>query len=571
MNPSVSEVYQRFVWNEELSELASKLYDTPALTMGAVFDETPPLLERYAKTQWHSGEKKTHVVEALISANRRLGVLTPKVKANISKLYNGVVEAGHQTIVLGGPCYILNKAATIARIAALGHDKDLQFAPLFFLADYDTVQSELTNVRTPNVGQEGNLVGFPVEEGFEHSPVSAIPLPKSEWYTRVEESIRNSYRPLTRSLDSRVRVLHEERLEHAMALTRWAYDNSKTLGEWGAKIMGRLFNIEGNLGIPLLPASDDSFRSVLVEGLELLLARRNRERFLAAHDAATFLIEENGFRAHIGARTDSYVPFFYECSGKDCHRARIQLAYQESGKTAVLSGKCPNCGDVVSIETNTDTPDLSDVSNSLSPRVDSRQMAMDTLLPVVVHVGGTGETAYYAQVIPVAKELGLPFPEVLKYPRVYFNTPWNEELAGTLSQKGLPTLHSPEMFKTIGRIARFRKKKAYEEMNSALAQFDNQLQNSHMKLNHLLADLESRRREEESRTSDDNLKTRLELEKYLSWVYGQFTEGKIGQEATWSWMEWAVNSGFPDLFGPYWRAYVAEMKNGATHFVNFTL
>ncbi|MFW9798938.1 MAG: bacillithiol biosynthesis BshC [Candidatus Thorarchaeota archaeon] len=568
MSPSVSEIYQRFVWRRELAELATKLYDTPALTMGGIFDKTSPLLEEYTKTQWHSEEKKARVVEALTETNRRLGVLTPKVKANITRLYNGVVEAGHQTIVLGGPCYILNKAATIARIAALGHDKDLQLAPLFFLADYDTVQSELTHVRTPNVGQEGNLVGLPVEEGFEHSPVSVIPLPGYDWYTRVEESIRSSYRPLTKSLDSKVRVLLEERLEQALALTRWAYNNSKTLGEWGAKIMGRLFNVEGSLGIPLLPASDEPFRSLLVEGLEFLLARKNRKRFLAAQDAATSLIEKNGFRANIGARTDSYVPFFYECPRKECNRARIELAYNENGKTAVLSGKCPNCGDVVTIETNADTPDLSDVSSSLSPRVDSRQMAIDTLLPIVVHVGGTGEAAYYAQVIPVAKELKFPFPGFLRYPRVYFNTPWNERLADTLGQKGFTTLHSPEMFKTVGRIGRSRKKKKFDDMNKAAGEFESLLQSTHMKLNKSLADQETVGK---SQSGDDNLKTKLELERYLSWSYGQFTKGKISQEATWSWIEWAINSGFPDLFGPYFRAYVGEMRNGATYFVNFTL
>jgi hypothetical protein len=76
---------------------------------------------------------------------------------------------------------------------------------------------------------------------------------------------------------------------------------------------------------------------------------------------------------------------------------------------------------------------------------------------------------------------------------------------------------------------------------------------------------------EEHKTSDERLMTKLQVERYLSWVYGQFTQGKIGQEVTWSWIEWAINSGFPDLFGPYFRAYVADMKNGSTYFVNFTL
>ena len=45
----------------------------------------------------------------------------------------------------------------------------------------------------------------------------------------------------------------------------------------------------------------------------------------------------------------------------------------------------------------------------------------------------------------------------------------------------------------------------------------------------------------------------------------------MGQESSWSWIDWAINSGFADLFGPYQRAYVGPMKNGSTVFVNFTI
>lgn len=571
MNPSVSDIYQQFVWKGNRSELAAKLYNSPPITMGSIFDRASGLLDKYSGTQWHTEDRKKIVSEALISINRELGTLTPKVKENIGRLRSGAVEAAHQSVVMGGPCFVLNKAATATRIANLSQDRDPQLTSFFFIADYDIVQPELTNIRTPNAGQEGNLVSFPVEEGYEHSPVSAVPLPDSDWYTQVEESIRGGYRPLVKPLGSQTRSLVEERLEQALALTRWAYNNSSTLGQWGERILGRLFNVEGHLGIPLLPASDERIRPLLVEGLEFLLGRKNRERFLKAHEEATSLIGENGFRAGIGERNDTYVPFFYECPGEGCNKARIVLSYQVDGGTAALTGKCPSCGDRVEIETNANTPDLSEISGQLSPRVDTRQIAVDSLLPVVVHVGGPGETAYYAQVIPAANALDMPFPLFVRYPRVYFNTPWNEELAGTLKEKGFPTLHSPEMFKATGLIGRFRKKKNYEEMNSALESFDSLLLESLASLNQKHMDMSHEKPGEAHKASDDHLMTKLEVERYLSWVYGQFTQGKIGQEATWSWIEWAINSGVPDLFGPYFRAYVSEMKNGATYFVNFTL
>jgi len=541
------------------------------MTMGGIADRASGLLDRYSATQWHTEERRKRVSETLIAINRELGTLTPKVKENVGRLHRGAVEAAHQSIVMGGPCFVLNKAATATKIANLSQDRDPKLTSFFFIADYDIVQSELTNIRTPNVGQEGNLVSFPVEEGFEHSPVSVIPLPDIDWYAQIEMSIRGCYRPLTKSLGTHARSLIEERLEQALSLTRWAYNNSSTLGQWGEKILGRLFNVEGDLGIPLLPSSDERIRSLLVGGLEFLLARENRERFLRAHEEATALITENGFRTGIGGRNDTYVPFFYECLGEGCNRARIELSYEVTGKTAALTGKCPGCGERVTIETNADAPDLSDVSGQLSPRVDTRQIAMDTLLPVVAHVGGPGEAAYYAQVIPAAKALDIPFPLFLRYPRVYFNTPWNERLANTLKEKGFPTLHSPEMFKITGRISRFRKKKRYHEMNSALEEFDRLLSDSQTSLNQKHIDVKKQKLGDAAKADEGYLMTKLEVERYLSWVYGQFTQGKVGQEATWSWIEWAINSGFPDLFGPYFRANVSEMKNGATYFVNFTL
>ncbi|UCH04945.1 MAG: bacillithiol biosynthesis BshC, partial [Candidatus Thorarchaeota archaeon] len=464
-----------------------------------------------------------------------------------------------------------NKAATATKIANLSQEGNPQLTSFFFIADYDIVQPELTNIRTPNAGQEGNLVSFPVKEGHEHSPVSALPLPDSDWYAQVEESIRAGYRPLVKPLASQTRLLIEERLEQALSLTRWAYDNSSTLGQWAERILGRLLNVEGNLGIPILPGSDERIRSLLVEGFEFLLGKENRERFLKAHEEATSLIVENGFKPGIGERNDAYVPFFYECPGEGCNKARIDLSYQVAKGTAELTGKCPSCGDRVAIETDANRPDLSEVSNQLSPRVDTRQIAVDAVLPVVAHVGGPGEVAYYAQVIPAANEMDIPFPLLLRYPRVYFNTPWNEGLAGTLKEKGFPTLHSPEMFKATGQIGRFRKKKDYEKMNSALESFETLLKDSLASLNQKHKEMSHEKPGKALKTSDDHLMTKLEVERYLSWVYGQFTQEKIGQEVTWSWIEWVINSGFADLFGPYFRAYVAEMKNGSTYFVNFTL
>ncbi len=203
--------------------------------------------------------------------------------------------------------------------------------------------------------------------------------------------------------------------------------------------------------------------------------------------------------------------------------------------------------------------------------MDSRQILIDTLIPTVAHVGGPGETAYYAQVIPSARAMNIPFPMFMKYPRVYFNTPWNEQLAKSLEKDGFKVLHRKDMFKLMGKIAKSRRKKQYDEMNEQLVSLSQLIFDTHSSLNESLEETSKKIVESTGKALEALQFQKLELERYLSWVFGQYVDNKLGQESSWSWIEWAINSGFSDLFGPYERAYVGPMKNGATVFVNFSV
>ncbi len=571
MVPSVNRVYHDFIWYRENEELATALYDAPPITMNSIAERTYEILHQYSEMLWHLKEKMDLLESALLKSNKKIGCLTPKVRERISDLKKGAIEAAHQTVVLGGPAYILNKAATADRLVTFCSEKEIDLSSYFCVADYDIVQSELTNIRVPVLGQGGTLVSIPVPENYENSPVSVLPLPESDWYDQVEEDIRNSYRPMLKYIDGPGRLLYEERLEQALAITRWSYVNSKTLGEWAERIIGRLFNIEGNLGIPLLVASNENIRELLVEGLEYLIARENRERFLTTFNEITDRITKAGYNPSIGHREEDYVPFFFECQNDGCNRARIELHYVDKGSDILLTGRCPTCGEAIDIETSADSPYLGEIAQQMSLRVDSRQLVIDTIVPTVVHVGGPGETAYYAQVIPSAKAMGIPVPMFVKYPRVYFNTPWNEKLAKDLELNEVKILHRGEMFSILGKIARFRKKERFDEMNEMLAGLGQFIQENYSYLNQRHQEIESKIENASGEKSDVLLSLKSDIEKYLSWTYGQYTTGKIGQESSWSWIEWAINSGFTDLFGPYQRAYVGPMKNGATVFVNFTI
>ncbi|MGD9396977.1 MAG: bacillithiol biosynthesis BshC [Candidatus Thorarchaeota archaeon] len=571
MSPSINKIYEDFIWREQNPDLAGNLYGTPPLTLDSLVDRVPSLLGLYKDMLWHIPEKLTILKKVLVGTNQKLGCLTPKVRESIESLENGAVESAHQTVVLGGPAYILNKATTATQVASLATDKGIPLTPFFCVADYDTVQSELTHIRTPLMGKDGNIISIPVPQGFENSPVSVLPLPGTDWLHQVEEDIRSGYRPMFKNLERHARLLYEERLEQSLTFVRAAFINSETLGEWAQRIMGYLFNVIGNLNLPLLTASEREIRELFTEGMEFLLARGNRERFLRAHDETTTLIEAQGYDTGIGRRGSDYVPFFYECSEPGCNNSRTELRYEDKGATAVLKGRCPSCSETIEIETPADSPYLGDVATQMSPRVDSRQILIDTLIPTVAHIGGPGETAYYAQIIPSARAMEIPFPMFVKYPRIYFNTPWNEQLAKSLEGEGFEILHQKNMFGLMGRITKSRRKKQFDEMNEQLVELYQLILGTHSSLNESLGEISNKIMESSGKAHEKLQLQKLDLERYLSWVFGQYAENKLGQESSWSWIEWAINSGFSDLLGPYERAYVGPMKNGATLFVNFSV
>ena len=190
MDPSVMQVYQDFIWKDTNADIARRLYSSPVFTLGGSSERVKELLRRYEKTEWHNDERIRKTKNVLTGINRGLGGLTPEVSHTISRIEHGVIEAAHQSGVMGGPTYILNKAVSAERIAHFGTRDGMDLVPYFFIADYDIVQAELTNTRTPLMGQRGNLISIPVPKGYENSPVSVIPLPGKEWYEEVETSIR---------------------------------------------------------------------------------------------------------------------------------------------------------------------------------------------------------------------------------------------------------------------------------------------------------------------------------------------------------------------------------------------
>ena len=145
------------------------------------------------------------------------------------------------------------------------------------------------------------------------------------------------------------------------------------------------------------------------------------------------------------------MPFFLECQTTSCHEGNgYELKYRAgSGSSASVEGKCPRCEQTYSYSFNVENPDIDEIANIITPRVDSRQVVVDSVIPVVAHVGGPGETSYYAEVIPGVSQLDIPFPTYTRYARVFYNTPWNELAGRGIEAKGYTTLSRKELFESL--------------------------------------------------------------------------------------------------------------------------
>jgi hypothetical protein len=510
---------------------------------------------------------------------RRLGVLTSMVEENIERMDRGVVEGGHQPVILGGPSLILNKVAYASNLCGLGDDG---YVSLLYVADYDGLQPELANVRVPSPSPRGLLVSHPSSQELEGTPIWNTPNPPEAWLRETIDRIRGNYKGLLRVEEPRAQEKALQSLSHAVTIIKESYHSTENVSDWSTKILGGLVNLEAEMGVPILQFSAPGTRRLFQPGYELLLAEPNRSRFIKATNKATQLIEGAGYRSGIGRRPGDYVPFFLECPGKRCTRTRVELKYNRApgSSSASVTGRCPKCGEIHEFSFDASDPDISDIADIISPRVDSRQVVVDSVIPVLAHVGGPGETSYYAEVIPAARTLGIPFPVFLRYTRTFYNAPWNERHARGLEKRGLPTLMSRDLFGALSRWVEARNSGDRTGLAVAHSRIRSSIEETYEGLlaRFGVIELEIDAIKEKLQEAEDRSalisemrgkqKEAHEIEVYLSSAFGRFSPERFGQEVSWAWLDLAVASGVGDLMGVYLREYNGHTPNSSMFFVN---
>ena len=543
--------------------------------MGEAYD-----LIKGVKAQYGEASDSLEELKRAMKSNlRRLGILTSSVSENIDRLEQGVVETGQQPNVIGGPSLVLNKIAYAKSLSALGEEG---YVPMFYVADYDGVQPELTNTRVPSPSSRGVLISYPTSPGQEGVPIHEILNPPEAWLNQTLEKLTSNYRGLLRGAEGQMRERALMNLDHAITVMKGAYYSTENVSDWSTKIMGSIVNLEAGLGVPILSHSMRGTRHIFQQGYEVLLADSNRETFIEASNQAAERVEASGYKPGIGLRDKDYVPFFYECQTPGCQRRRVELGYsREAGSsTASIEGKCPKCGSFYEFSFKADTPDLSDIIESITPRVDSRQVIVDSVLPILAHVGGPGETSYYSEVIPAAKAVGLPFPVFLRYTRLFYNSPWNEGYAGGLKRLGYRSLADERLFSALSSWVQARNeadvrglKDAHVAIRSCVESTDRELRGILDGLNAEVTDIKLKLGSSEDRAAliaemRDKQARAQEVEVYLSSALGRFSPERFGQEVSWAWLDVAVVSGMRDLMGVFMRQYNEHTPNSSMFYAN---
>ncbi len=295
-------------------------------------------------------------------------------------------------------------------------------------------------------------------------------------------------------------------------------------------------------------------------------------KFLKALNTAAEQLQHLGYEPGIGIRANDYVPFHLECPTKGCNRTRLDptLTSHTSQTKIELTARCPKCNTTHSLNVKATTPDLTEWQNYLSPRVDTRAFLVQSYTPVILHVGGAGETSYYAQVSPALSALDSVVPVFFRYTRIYYENPWTTHQAQRLTHQNLAPLNQNELQCFTSAILT-----AYSEENSGVIQSLFAASQEHItetaqRLIQTQLTIEKQREElisQQRQTTDQSLKKQYQeqigtmtlrrqiIQTYLSQMFGRYSIERMGQEASFAWIDAAMSFGpkehFPRLLAHY--------------------
>jgi len=596
-----------YVFDGDLA--ASRFWGTIPLAAGEVRALSQPLIRAYKESlvPLYSQDRLEQFCRVLTSLHHSYGLLDDRLHGLLDRLAGGgpAIEAGHQPALMGGPGLIINKMAAATRLA------HLQGAvPLMFVGGHDQEQKELTVVHLPSPGPRGITLALPIPKEYKGSPLHALPKPPKKWLDKASTLIQSTYHELVASsLPRPQRQTYTDRLDHIMTLLRQTHAQATSFSDWTLRLWAQLVRTEEELGeedegwIPLPlrfqverhldscphplfhPFSEPAVRRLMLPAFEYLLTPRIRSRLISALNRAAEQLRSLGYKPGIGPRPPTYLPFQLECPTPGCHRTRLEPVLTEppsSPGRLRLEATCPKCRETHSLEVSASHPDLTQWQEYLSPKVDTRPFLTLTYAPIVAHVGGAGETSYYAQVAPALAAVGAAVPVFFRYTRLFYGNPWTRRLASQLEQEGLASLAPHTLRSYRAAVATGYRDRNMGVVRCLFAACNEHIQDTLQRLTQEASQLEKKRAQTlaQARREEDQAK-RIQLQRevghlakvrqlartYLSQAFGRYSPERYGQEVSWNWIDMALSLGPGRLFRLLLTHYQPLTPNSATFYL----
>jgi bacillithiol biosynthesis cysteine-adding enzyme BshC len=373
----------------------------------------------------HVERAKTRVMPgpihaALVAQNARLAESPARDHhlALLSRPGTVVVATGQQLGLFLGPLFTLYKAAAaIADAQAITRETGVPCVPVFWLQNEDHDFDEIAHCLVPR-GADGAL-RVSIDGSDRHPRV-----PTGE--RLVGESVREALARLMEELG-----MHPHALEH-LALLAECYRPERTLTEAFAQLVSHVF---AEFGLVVLDPRDPALapfaaplhRRALTDAAAI-------SQVLAAQGRA---LVDAGFKPQVYVR-DGAPLSFYSPDADDGPRYRLARIDAESFSLVGDKDAEPRSetsppesagARSVTLEGLLKVIEAHPLRFSTSALL--RPLLQDTWLPTVAYIGGPGECAYFAQLAPLYRHLGVSMP--LFVPRARFRV--LDDRARTLLEK----------------------------------------------------------------------------------------------------------------------------------------
>ncbi|MHA1167789.1 MAG: bacillithiol biosynthesis protein BshC [Candidatus Hodarchaeales archaeon] len=488
----------------------------------------------------------TTLARIVEDTHRKLGTYSSIIRSTAGNLSCNLIEVGHQPLFYGGGSFLFNKVSATASISSYSKKHGVELLPLFFIGDHDGVQNELTIARFPQVtSPKGLTIQYKIDSHHAHSPIHSIKAPGEKQLREWNAKIRNNYLELLRfaKIKNHFRPLLMERLDNYLGMVLESRVKHESFSWWIMGLWSDILTMKNELPLMFLPSSNMDLRRMMLPVFEELTSEKNRKKFVKTLNDVRYKLIDGGFHPGLPEREpESYSPFFIECPSCDT-KSRIKVKIISN----TVTGICPACKNEINHEFNPNKPDLSELAGHLSPRADTRSVIISKLFPVPVHVGGTGELEYHAQVMPAMKNINIEPFLFIKYSSLMYNTPWAERAVPEIvSMEGTP-LQDSEMFT---RMKELSKKEDADEIAHLAAGIREEIIKRREALDHLQKNLDSKWRTDRDKKARSGA---LVIAKYMSHAFGTYAKGKTNPEVSWNWIDLALQLNLRDLGNYYQR------------------